>query len=188
MTFYDRFPAEVLRAHYNEKLGRPLFEPAIVGDAEGLEHLDGETLDFIIANHVIEHMEDPIRFLKSVASRLKRDGCAMITAPDKRFNFDVKRPITPFSHVLDDHLHGPVRSRAAHFRDVHNRREDDPLNGRAPEKFSEFIHFHVWDADAFVAFVAETIETFKLPLALAYSRAANNETVTILRRLPGCRG
>jgi SAM-dependent methyltransferase len=189
VIYYDRFPAPVLRTFYDDREIDPLFEPDILGNAENLDGLEGETFDFIIANHVIEHLEDPIAFLKSVTSHLNIGGHAMIAAPDKRHTFDVARPITPFRHLVADHCHGVHHTRREHrleyARLVEHIAETD-LEARLAEFDRENmhpIHYHVWDADHFIGFVEDAIAMFGLPLKLVYETAANGETIVVLERI-----
>lgn len=189
VLYYDRFPAHVLRTFYDHTGEGPLFEPDVLGNAETLEGLGAETFDFIIANHVVEHLEDPIAFLKSVASHLNIGGRAMLAAPDKRYTFDVSRPITPFRHLMVDHFHGSHHSRQDHFREYAKLTEgiaDRDLGTRIAEldrADMHPIHFHVWDAEAFIGFVEDAIAMFALPFALLYKKIANTETIVVLERI-----
>jgi SAM-dependent methyltransferase len=56
----------------------------------------GDGFDLIFLNHVLEHVHDPITFLKDVKSRLSKSGQVYIEVPhrDDRFKLDV------FPHVL----------------------------------------------------------------------------------------
>ncbi len=47
------------------------------------------TYHAIIASHVLEHMPDPIRFLKSCETLMKEDGKILLALPDKRHSFDL---------------------------------------------------------------------------------------------------
>jgi len=188
--FYDRFPYEELRKHYDESWGRPLFAPAYWGDAQALSGIPGDArFDFVIANHVIEHLEDPIRFLKRLADVLNVGGHAMLTAPNKKFTFDFRRQLTPFEHIDRDHREGPQSSRKSHYREWAELVECK-AGGEAValadkldrENFS--IHFHVWDESAFYQFLIEASEKYQLPLTAMFVFSANHETVVVLRRLP----
>jgi ubiquinone/menaquinone biosynthesis C-methylase UbiE len=74
-----------------------------------------DSQDFVIANHVLEHVEDPLRALKSVSRVLHARGVAYLALPDKRFTFDKDRQITSLDHVIKDHRDGPDWSVAAHY-------------------------------------------------------------------------
>jgi predicted SAM-dependent methyltransferase len=56
--------------------------------------------DFIIASHVIEHMTDMLRFLTDCQRLLKPDGVLSLAVPDKRFCFDIFKPVSSTGMVL----------------------------------------------------------------------------------------
>ncbi len=127
--------------------------PDIVADIEIMAGIDDNSADFIIANHVLEHVENPFRALQTIHRVLRRSGIAFIALPDKRFSFDRKRPLTPLEHLITDYEHGPEWSRAAHYEDwVSNAfgLQGDKRRAMVAEFDTRHlnIHFHVWDYDA----------------------------------------
>tara|TARA_B100000212_G_scaffold296984_1_gene240575 strand:- start:348 stop:1424 length:1077 start_codon:yes stop_codon:yes gene_type:complete len=64
----------------------------------------GKVFDYVVASHVIEHAPNLLRFLLEVEHILKPGGYFIIIVPDKRFTFDVDRPITTFGEVLERFL------------------------------------------------------------------------------------
>ncbi len=68
--------------------------------------------DFIIGSNVIEHMVDLIAFLQDVDALLKPGGRLSLSVPDLRFCFDLLRPVTSISDVIDAH-HYPTRFHTA---------------------------------------------------------------------------
>lgn len=101
--------------------------PDLIADVETLAGIDDRSLDFVIANHVLEHVEDPLRALATINRVLRSNGIAFIAFPDKRFTFDKERPITPVWHVAKDFREGPEWSRHEHYVDyvVHVDRARD---------------------------------------------------------------
>jgi SAM-dependent methyltransferase len=61
--------------------------------------------DYIIASHVIEHVPDLVQFLKDCEALLRPSGCLVLAVPDKRFTFDVLRPLTSLGDVMQAHLY-----------------------------------------------------------------------------------
>lgn len=55
--------------------------------------------DLIIANHVIEHICNPIGFLNAVAELLKPNGIAFLAVPDKRYTFDFLRSCSTKEYI-----------------------------------------------------------------------------------------
>jgi SAM-dependent methyltransferase len=127
--------------------------PPILSDLETMRGIEDDSQDFIIANHVFEHVEDPLKALRSVSRVLHSGGVAYMAIPDKRYTFDKDRAITPLAHLIRDHEEGPDWSLAGHYDEW--ARCVDGLTGAAhAQKVAAMleartnIHFHVWDLPA----------------------------------------
>lgn len=59
------------------------------------------TFDACIASHVIEHIPDIIRFLCQMEILLNNKGRLVLAVPDKRFCFDIFKPLTVSSDLLE---------------------------------------------------------------------------------------
>lgn len=90
-------PEEIDRMYPGSK------HPDIISDSESFPETESASFDFIIANHVIEHVTDPIRALTEWHRMLKPDGILFLAVPDKRFTFDRDRQRTTLQHLVDDH-------------------------------------------------------------------------------------
>ena len=97
------------------ELGYSLVKVDYIGNAETLETIADDSLDFIIANHVLEHCQDVIGTLKNFLRKLRKEGALLISLPDKRYTYDFKRPITPFEHLIQDHVQGTAQSLYPHY-------------------------------------------------------------------------
>ncbi len=72
----------------------------------------------LIACHVVEHLPDLIGFLRSVERLLDPvDGRLLLAVPDKRFCFDVFRPVSTTGDMLAAHRARQGRHTAAHLFD-----------------------------------------------------------------------
>lgn len=187
VQYVDRLPTPALREHYPELAAQPLVDVEIIDDGERLGNVPDRSQDFVIANHFLEHSEDPIRALTNMLRVLKPGGVLYLAVPDKRNTFDVNRPSTPLEHLIDDHEHGPERSRAQHY-DEWARLVDGRNGSEAEEHARELeakgysIHFHVWTHEELL----ELYDGFRdrLPpheLELAVKNV--DESVLILRSL-----
>lgn len=102
IKYIDRLPEDKLRMCYPE-VGNKLVHVDIVDDGEFLTKIENETLDFIIANHFIEHARDPMGTIFNWLSKLRPGGIIYMAIPDKRYTFDVDRQITSLQHLIEDH-------------------------------------------------------------------------------------
>jgi SAM-dependent methyltransferase len=156
VTYVDRFPEEELRRHYPELSGQPLAPVSVLGSAQDLSAFADGSLDFVIANHLLEHLEDPIKALKEFHRVLRKDGVLYLALPDPRVSFDRDRQLTSLEHLLDEHRHGTLRNRHDHYIDwARNVDKDADVAGRAERlmQMDYSIHFHVWKPDSFMEFL-----------------------------------
>ncbi len=129
--------------------------PTIFANAEILSSISAESADFVIANHVFEHCENPILTVKNWLRVLKPGGIIFAAIPDKEQCFDRKRKVTSLTHLLRDYIVGTDQSLEEHYRDWFANSELEGLKGEELEarvaqsmKDRNNIHFHVWDEDA----------------------------------------
>jgi SAM-dependent methyltransferase len=155
--YVDRMSMEELKATF------PYLEtvkgPDIVDDGEKLSKIPNSSQDFVIANHFIEHCQDPIGTIKTFLRVLRPGGLLYMAVPDKRFTFDVDRPSTTFEHLLRDHTEGPSWSRLDHFREaitVYGGATDPAEIERCVDFEMNKVghtHFHVWSQEDMFTFV-----------------------------------
>jgi len=71
----------------------------------------------LIACHVLEHIPDPIGFLLAAERLLMPAGALLLALPDKRWCFDLFRPLSTTGQVLAAHLRRDSRHTAANLFD-----------------------------------------------------------------------
>lgn len=89
-----------------------------VGDGEKLDLIPAASIDFLVANHMLEHCQDVIGTLKLFFSKLRPEGILFISLPDLRYTFDFRRTPTAYEHLERDYRDGPTGSLYSHYRDV----------------------------------------------------------------------
>ena len=149
--YVDRMTKEELEAEYPEMRGYEFVPVHVVDDGETLATLDADSTDYVIANNFLEHCEDPIGTLKSFYRVVRPGGVLFLVIPNRRGNIDVHRAATPIEHLVEDHEHGPERSRRRHYeewaRHVLRVGDDDGAVATAVEQLERdeySIHFHVF--------------------------------------------
>jgi SAM-dependent methyltransferase len=60
--------------------------------------------DYVLAAHVIEHIPDPVGWMADVTRVLRPGGILSLVIPDKRYCFDINRPLTEISELVDANL------------------------------------------------------------------------------------
>lgn len=77
--------------------------------------VNGETFNWILASHLVEHTPNFIGFINDCSEILKPGGKIMLVVPDKRYTFDKYRNLTSLSQVIDAY----IENRASHSSGTH---------------------------------------------------------------------
>lgn len=101
----DFAEAAKLREIYSDHDVSKIEEVDFISNGGSLVDLIGQTgrYDFIVASHVIEHVPNLVGFLEDCERLLKPKGSILLAVPDKRFCFDVLRPISTPGQALQAH-------------------------------------------------------------------------------------
>ncbi len=170
VTYVDRLPLDQLRVHYHELEAQNLAPVEVLGTAEDLSAFADASLDFVIANHLIEHTEDPIRALKEFHRVLRPRGLLFMCVPDARVTFDKHRQLTTVEHLLAEHRGGHESveaNRLHHYQEWVDDVENADVEGIWPHldgpdrdarvellvDMDYSIHFHCWNAESFLEFL-----------------------------------
>ena len=186
VKYVDRLSVEALRRHYPELNDKDLVNVDIIADGERLESVSDSTQDFVIANHFLEHCQDPIGAALNMFRVLKPGGVLYLAIPDKRNSFDVDRPVTSLEHLMRDHEDGPSWSRREHFEEwtrLVNKVQDEQ---RAVQEIEQnmaidySIHYHVWTQAEMLEFVValRKMTSFEVEICLRNGP----EVIFILRK------
>jgi SAM-dependent methyltransferase len=185
VRYLDRMTVSELRRQYKELKAAPLVETDIIDDGELLTTVADGTQDFVIANHFIEHCQNPILTFQNLFRVLKPRGVLYLAVPDKRFTFDADRPCTTTDHLMRDFTEGPAWSKRQHFEEwsrLVNKRADREVAEEVRHliEIDYSIHFHVWGATELLEFLAavQRIVPFEIELFLRNG----HESIVVLRR------
>ncbi|HWF49093.1 MAG TPA: methyltransferase domain-containing protein, partial [Solirubrobacteraceae bacterium] len=185
VRYVDHLDEAGLRSEYAQVLaaGKPLVVPDVIDDGARLAAFADESLDFIVANHVLEHFEDPIAALENHVRVLRAGGVLFMALPDARYTFDAPRARTSLEHFVRDHREGPQVSRRGHYEECARLIEghtDATIEERIREMEASDMrpHFHVWEPMTFAAFIA----ALELPVSLELLQASNHEFLVVLRK------
>ncbi|MEO9901157.1 methyltransferase domain-containing protein [Nisaea sp.] len=108
ISYLDHLSTEGLRQKYGadesvdtDKIVEVDF---ICPDGDILKAVGDQTFDYIVASHVVEHVPNPIQWLKDLFQILNPGGMLFLVVPDKRFTFDIQRPLTTFGQMVEAYL------------------------------------------------------------------------------------
>jgi SAM-dependent methyltransferase len=170
VTYLDRWPPERSRELYPELESVEFVTPDLLVDldTEGLRPIGDESVDFVVASHLLEHVANPIAVLDEIHRVLRGGGLALVVLPDRTTTFDRPRSPTPLADVIADFRRGATRVDDEHLLDflngierVHAYLDLPPEPERAA--FLDWhrdrsVHVHCWADDEFWPVVGFGVE------------------------------
>jgi SAM-dependent methyltransferase len=185
VRYVDRLTVEELREHYPELADEPLVDVDVVDDGERLATIGDASKDFAIANHFLEHCEDPLGALGNLIRVLRPAGVLYLAVPDKRYTFDADRPVTPTAHLLRDHREGPEGSRREHYEEwarLVDKVEEPEVHATALLKRGYSIHFHAWTQWELVELLQTATGELRLDFDIELMLKNGHEVIFVLRK------
>ena len=187
VRYVDRLSTDEQRGHYPELAAEALVPVDVVDDGERLATIPDASVDFVIANHFLEHCEDPIAALGNFLRVVREGGIVYLAVPDKRFTFDAGREVTTIGHLREDHDRGGGPSRRAHYLDwarhVLGRTglaAEEEANRLREGRYS--IHFHVWTRRSFLDLLRWCRDDRRMPFRIARTAANRVEVIAVLEK------
>ncbi|MBF0320848.1 MAG: methyltransferase domain-containing protein [Nitrospirae bacterium] len=188
VKYLDIHDSQTLRKHFPEVDTSLFVEPDFIGDInmKSAAEITNEAFDFIILNHVLEHVANPIRVFINVWSALKHGGMFVLSVPDKDYTFDKDRQLTHFTHLLADYyleVDSPVDDHYVDFlQHVH------PETFQSKEAFLSAIknvrkrneHVHVWSCRTFKEHLMKIIELFSIGAEIVVESNASDNKIEYL--------
>ncbi len=187
VRYVDMMTREELLARYGPSNNFPagwVVETDVIDDGQRLRTFASDSVDFIVANHMLEHTEDPIAALEAFLRVVKVGGILFLTLPDARRSFDALRTRTSIEHLVRDHVEGPAVSREDHYREW---TAVECLTGDEVERRMEQFaredahhHFHVWELETFLSLLL----SLDLPMEIDHAGINGTEFTVVTRRTP----
>lgn len=178
-----------------------IIKPDIVDDGETLAKVGDYSQDFVIANHVLEHFEDPIKGFRNMLRVLRHGGILYLSLPEMRRSFDQTREQTSFEHILRDYEEGSSWSRDqayAEFAKIFVTQGMDKgffkkMSGAQREAFEDqqakalnevnfSIHFHAWAIDGMQDMFFRIKHLFKLAFETRLMLQNGDEVIFIFQK------
>lgn len=196
MEYCDAHTKEESAALFPEVVSGPLVtvNHIVDLDTESLSGIPACPYDFVIMNHVIEHVACPIAVVEQLFSVLKDDGVLVISAPDKEFCFDKSRPLTTFDHLLDEYHRGVNQVDDEHYLDFIRHIHPEIFYSEDSAAISNLLklarfrreHAHVWDSPSFLEFLQLSIAHLGLNASILFESPASEndlECLVVVRKI-----
>jgi SAM-dependent methyltransferase len=137
--------------YYKAKSGKQFIREAT--------HLDGipsNSYQSLISTNCLEHVANPLKALEEWLRVVEPNGLVLLIFPKKESNFDHRRSVTSFEHLIDDYKNQTGEDDLTHLEEIlalHDLSRD-PLAGdavqfsaRSRKNFeNRCLHHHVFDA------------------------------------------
>ena len=212
VSYIDRYTKEELLCKFPElkDQANAIVHTDITIDLDhgDFSELVDHNFDFFIANHVIEHLVNPIQFLNKLHKVMLADSILYLAVPDKEFTFDKNRKLTDYDHLWNDFVQSEKQLSIEHLNDfilnitkdhIENKRRKNmyfkgdklPLNPLRKRKVynlhrNRSIHVHVWNQMTFDHFLTKSIEKLHLSFEIIDSCRScmndNKEMIYIIKK------
>jgi SAM-dependent methyltransferase len=126
-----------------------------ITDGTDLNQIGAKTYDFLLSSNCLEHIANPLRALKEWKRILKDTGFIVLVLPVKESNFDHRRAVTSFEHLLEDLINQTTEKDLTHLDEIlalHDLALDPPAGNfeqfrlRSLDNFNNrTLHHHVFD-------------------------------------------
>jgi SAM-dependent methyltransferase len=153
VTYVDRISVEE-NAGFHNLNARDLTPVDIYAEADNLAMFEDRSLDFVIANHLLEHVQDPLSSILEWLRILKDDGILFLSVPNYRCNeYDFERKPLGLPHIIADFENDGIDKKSVHWEEFVEIVEGIPRSNRdflkvLNEQYrskDNRIHMHVFD-------------------------------------------
>ena len=182
VRYCDRFTMDEAQILFPEVDCSQLVEPdhLLDLDRDGLVQFPSGTEDFIIFNHVVEHLVNPIRVLEEIFRVLRPGGMCAIAAPDKNYTFDRARPLSEFAALREAYENNAEEVSEVAYMDIITYIHKD-LIGEPAEVLRHHLlqyrarkeHLHVWTSESFREFLDASFSYLGIRVRLLYEVIAS---------------
>jgi SAM-dependent methyltransferase len=183
-----------------------LVTPEIIDNGFLLSCVESKSQSFLIANHVLEHSNNPIQTLVNWARVLKIGGILFVSVPLAPHCFDRGRSITTLQHMIEDFDIGSVNPQALIQRNKEHYREwfliSEPnilfkpkgLARNIPEQDlvrkvdlsvsrNDEIHFHTFTRQSFADLLRHFCDSYGYEFEILAICGYVYETIGVLKRI-----
>jgi SAM-dependent methyltransferase len=188
VKYVDRLTKPQLRELYPELGSYEMVETDILDDGQFLRTISNSSQDFVIANHFLEHCPNPLEALRNIHRVMREGGFLYLALPDKRFTFDIDRPVTEMDHLFRDFEEGPEWSSRSHYEEwveLVTKASGAEAEHQIEDLMMKeaWIHFHVWTQTEMFELLS-SVRKIGLHFDVECFLKNDAECVFVLRKMP----
>jgi SAM-dependent methyltransferase len=127
------------------------------GEGRDLPGIPDQSYDFVLSSHVLEHIANPLLAVQNWKRVLKPGGSLILVVPNRNKTFDHRRPVTSFSHMVEDFEQNTGENDLTHLPEIlelHDHSGDkncpdiDDFRERALRNFeNRCLHQHTFETE-----------------------------------------
>lgn len=89
-----------------------------IAEATGLREIETGRYQFLLSSNCLEHVANPLKALEEWVRVVEPGGFLLLVLPNQVANFDHRRPVTQFEHLLDDYQRRMSEADMTHLPEV----------------------------------------------------------------------
>ena len=195
VKYIDRLTAPEVKTRFPELKDEDIVSPDIIFDValDGLSPIADNSLDFVIASHLHEHVPNPLGLLKECYRVLRNNGVLYLAVPDKNYTFDRDRQRTTLAHLIKDMENNTTTVDEEHLVDwvINADKKKIPQDPMEKERMfkrdlERSIHVHVVQGEDAVEFLRYMIVQHNLTMELCEAylpKGVKDEAIFVLRKV-----
>ncbi|MBU1564590.1 MAG: class I SAM-dependent methyltransferase [Proteobacteria bacterium] len=196
VLYVDRLSRQELYLQYPEFRKFDIVNADIIDNGADLSTITDSSFDFCISNHVLEHIENPLKALMNWLRVIKPGGLLYLSVPLPNNEHDKNRQATSISHIIKDYdlllTDSKVfeKQRYEHFREfVKSAIRSEQTNDHCVEdKINELIainysiHFHVFTEETLLQMIDFVSNMMSIKI-VEFVKSEPEEFILIIRKL-----
>ena len=99
--------------YYKARVGKQY-----ISEASDLPIISDGSYDFLLSSNCLEHIANPIKAVKEWKRVVRPGGAMIVFVPDPAHNFDHKRDVADFSHLVADYEKDTQEDDLTHLREI----------------------------------------------------------------------
>jgi SAM-dependent methyltransferase len=206
VKYVDKISREDAIKKYPELDESIIINPTYIDDGFVLEKVPNASQSFLIANHVLEHSDNPIQVLLNWSRVLKPGGILLLSIPKLEKSFDRGRELTSLKHIIDDYelvknekLDDFYQKNRVHYSEwinislpnialKHGEEYIKPSASTIKKQIDDFhknreeIHFHTFTKESFKELLSFFTSDIRKEMKLLKCNEDEKEIVSVLKK------